>query len=218
MDINHVTDFRDATKHDLEPYLNNFDANVLFQDVFIKSYVGFPLVILISVSLLTGFMLITSIASNGTNPKRSKNVIKNLFIFLGSSCVLILYILLVTDDFKDIYIQKELKQNNPHFESIRVKGEIDDISNGSNRDNQELRFNDGKHIYYVTIPSDTIVRSGDSIDVSIKNRLADKNTKDRVLSDAINKPENKVTIKHKDQINHSHIIFNHEKEDNTNND
>lgn len=217
MDINHVTDFRDATKHDLEPYLNNFDANVLFQDVFIKSYVGFPFVILVSVSLLTGFMLITSIASNGTNPKRSKNVIKNLFIFLGSSFVLILYILLVNDDFKDIYIQKELKQNNPHFETIHIKGEIDDISNGSDRNNQELRFNDGKHIYYVTIPSDTIVRSGDSINVTIKDRIADKNTKQRVLSDAINKPENKVTIKHKDQTYQSHIIFNHEKKDDINN-
>ena len=123
----------------------------------------------------------------------------------------------ITKDFNNKKIELALKQNNPHFKTVHVKGEIDDISNGSDRDNQEVRFNDGKHIYYVTIPSDTIVRSGDSIDVAINNRLVDKNTKQRVLSDTINKPKNKVTIKHQDQTNHSHIIFNHEKEDDTNN-
>ena len=123
----------------------------------------------------------------------------------------------ITKDFNNKKIELALKQNNPHFETVHVKGEIDDISNGSDRDNQEVRFNDGKHIYYVTIPSDTIVRSGDSIDVTINNRLVDKNTKQRVFSDTINKPKNKIIIKHQDQTNHSHIIFNHEKEDDTNN-
>lgn len=46
----------------------------------------------------------------------------------------------------------------------------------------------------------------------MKNRIVDKYTKQCILSDTINKPKNKVTIKHQNQTYQAHIIFNHEQE------
>lgn len=213
MDINHVTDFRDATYHDLKPFVDNFHTKTTLSDLFLNTRGG---LIILSCVILTFIGLIVAYLMFAFEKDL---LIYQIFIILMSMLVLVSPLTMesqIKKDFNNKMIKHELKQNNPHFETIHIKGEIDDISNGSNRDNQELRFNDGKHNYYVTIPSDTIVRSGDTINISIKDRLVDKNTKQRVLSDTINKPENKVTIKHKDQINHSHIIFNHKKEDDTN--
>lgn len=207
-----VTDFRDAKYHDLKPFVDNLHTKTTLSDMFLNTKAGLIIlccVILAVIGLIVALLMFAF---------EKDLIIYQIFIASMSMMILVLPTTIESEikkDFNNKIIKHELDQNTPHFESIRVKGEIDDISNGSNRNDQEIRFNDGKYIYYVTIPSDTIVRSGDSINVTIKDRIADKNTKQRVLSDAINKPENKVTIKHKDQINHSHIIFNHKKEDDT---
>lgn len=207
-----ISNTHDATYHDLKPFVDNFHTKTSLSDIFLNTTGG---LIIVGCTVLAIIGLITTLLMFAFE----KNlIIYQCFIFAMSFLILCLPLTMesqINKDFDNKHIKLTLKQNNPHFETVHVKGEIDDISNGSNRDNQELRFNDGKYIYYVTIPSDTIVRSGDSINVTIKDRIADKNTKQRVLSNAINKPENKVTIKHKDQINHSHIIFNHKKEDDT---
>lgn len=209
-----ITNVHDATYQDLKPFVDNFHTKITLSDLFLNTHGG---LIILSCVILTFIGLIVALLMFAF---KKDLLIYQLFIILMSMVVFILPITIesqIKKDFDNKEIELALKQNNPHFETVHVKGEIDDISNGSDRDNQEVRFNDGKHIYYVTIPSDTIVRSGDSIDVTINNRLVDKNTKQRVLSDTINKPKNKVTIKHQNQTNHSHIIFNHEKEDDTNN-
>lgn len=209
-----ITNVHDATYQDLKPFVDNFHTKITLSDLFLNTHGG---LIILSCVILTFIGLIVALLMFAF---KKDLLIYQLFIILMSMVVFILPITMesqIKKDFDNKEIELALKQNNPHFETVHVKGEIDDISNGSDRDNQEVRFNDGKHIYYVTIPSNTIVRSGDSIDVTINNRLVDKNTKQRVLSDTINKPKNKVTIKHQDQTNHSHIIFNHEKEDDTNN-
>lgn len=209
-----ITNVHDATYQDLKPFVDNFHTKITLSDLFLNTHGG---LIILSCVILTFIGLIVALLMFAF---KKDLLIYQLFIILMSMVVFILPITIesqIKKDFDNKEIELALKQNNPHFETVHVKGEIDDISNGSDRDNQEVRFNDGKHIYYVTIQSNTIVRSGDSIDVTINNRLVDKNTKQRVLSDTINKPKNKVTIKHQDQTNHSHIIFNHEKEDDTNN-
>lgn len=208
-----ITNVHDATHHDLKPFVDNFHTKITLSDLFLNTHGGLIMLSCLTLTFIGLFVALLMFAF------KKDLLIYQIFIILMSMVVFILPITIksqIKKDFDNKEIELALKQNNPHFETVHVKGEIDDISNGSDRDNQEVRFNDGKHIYYVTIPSDTIVRSGDSIDVTIKDRLVDKNTKQRVLSDTINKPKNKVTIKHQDQTNHSHIIFNHEKEDDNN--
>lgn len=209
-----ITNVHDATYQDLKPFVDNFHTKTSLSDLFLNTNGGLVILgclTLVIIGIITILLLFAF--------KEDLIILQGVIAFIT---LLILFSPIIIGsqiekDFDNKKIELALKQNNPHFETVHVKGEIDDISNGSDRDNQEVRFNDGKHIYYVTIPSNTIVRSGDSIDVTINNRLVDKNTKQRVLSDTINKPKNKVTIKHQDQTNHSHIIFNHEKEDDTNN-
>lgn len=208
-----ITNVHDATYQDLKPFVDNFHTKTSLSDLFLNTNGGLVILgclTLVIIGIITILLLFAF--------KEDLIILQGVIAFIT---LLILFSPItigsqIEKDFDNKEIELALKQNNPHFETVHVKGEIDDISNGSDRDNQEVRFNDGKHIYYVTIPSDTIVRSGDAIDVTIKDRLVDKNTKQRVLSDTINKPKNKVTIKHQDQTNHSHIIFNHEKEDDNN--
>lgn len=209
-----ITNVHDATYQDLKPFVDNFHTKTSLSDLFLNTNGGLVILgclTLVIIGIITILLLFAF--------KEDLIILQGVIAFIT---LLILFSPVtigsqIEKDFDNKKIELALKQNNPHFETVHVKGEIDDISNGSDRDNQEVRFNDGKHIYYVTIQSNTIVRSGDSIDVTINNRLVDKNTKQRVLSDTINKPKNKVTIKHQDQTNHSHIIFNHEKENDTNN-
>lgn len=208
-----ITNVHDATYQDLKPFVDNFHTKTSLSDLFLNTNGGLVILGCLTLVIIGIITILLLFAFK-----------EDLIILQGVIAFIILLILFspvtigsqIEKDFDNKKIELALKQNNPHFETVHVKGEIDDISNGSDRDNQEVRFNDGKHIYYVTIPSNTIVRSGDSIDVTINNRLVDKNTKQRVLSDTINKPKNKVTIKHQDQTNHSDIIFNHEKEDDNN--
>lgn len=209
----HITNTHDAKYHDLKPFIDNFHTKTSLSDLFLNTNGG--LVILGSLTLvIIGIITILLLFAFK----------EDLIILQGVIAFITLLILFspvtigsqIEKDFDNKKIELVLKQNNPHFETVHIKGEIDDISNGSDRDNQEIRFNDKKHIYYVTIPSDTIVRSGDSIDVTMKNRIVDKYTKQRILSDTINKPKNKVTIKHQDQTYQSHIIFDHEQEEDSN--
>lgn len=209
----HITNTHDAKYHDLKPFVDNFHTKTSLSDLFLNTNGGLVILgclTLVIIGIITILLLFAF--------KEDLIILQGVIAFIT---LLILFSPVtigsqIEKDFDNKKIELVLKQNNPHFETVHIKGEIDDISNGSDRDNQEIRFNDKKHIYYVTIPSDTIVRSGDSIDVTINNRLVDKNTKQRILSDTINKPKNKVTIKHQDQTNHSHIIFDHEQEEDSN--
>lgn len=210
-----ITNVHDATHQDLKPFVDNFHTKTTFSDAYLNTHGGLIILFCLILPLIGLFIAFLMFIFEKGLP------IYPIIIVIISIIVFILPTMMgpqIKKDLDNKKIELALKQNNPHFETVHVKGEIDDISNGSDRDNQEVRFNDGKHIYYVTITPNTIVRSGDLIDVRINNRLVDKNTKQRILSDTINKPKNKVTIKHQDQTNHSHIIFNHKKENDTNND
>lgn len=203
----HITNTHDATRHDLKSFINNFHTKTSLSDLFLNTNAG---LIILGCVILTIIGLIITLLLFAFEKDL---LIYQIFVFGISLLIFCLPATMTSQiekDFNNKKIELALKQNNPHFETIHVKGEIDDISNGSDRDNQEIRFNDGKHIYYVTIPSDTIVRSGDTIDVIMNDRMVDKNTKQRMLSHAINNPKNKVTIKHQDQTYQSHIIFNHD--------
>lgn len=202
-----ITNTHDATYHDLKPFVDNFHTKTSLSDLFLNTNAG---LIILGCVILTIIGLIITLLLFAFEKDL---LIYQIFVFGISLLIFCLPATMTSQiekDFNNKKIELALKQNNPHFETIHVKGEIDDISNGSDRDNQEIRFNDGKHIYYVTIPSDTIIRSGDTIDVIMNDRMVDKNTKQRMLSHAINNPKNKVTIKHQDQTYQSHIIFNHD--------
>lgn len=202
-----ITNTHDATYHDLKPFVDNFHTKTSLSDIFLNTNAG---LIILGCVILTIIGLIITLLLFAFEKDL---LIYQIFVFGISLLIFCLPATMTSQiekDFNNKKIELALKQNNPHFETIHVKGEIDDISNGSDRDNQEIRFNDGKHIYYVTIPSDTIIRSGDTIDVIMNDRMVDKNTKQRMLSHAINNPKNKVTIKHQDQTYKSHIIFNHD--------
>lgn len=63
--------------------------------------------------------------------------------------------------------------------------------------NQTIKFNDkDNNIYYVDVPSDTIITTDDTITVKIEDRLIDDKTNEKLLSESMNKPEGIVIIKH----------------------
>ena len=205
----YITNTHDATYHDLEPFVNNFYTKTSLSDLLLNTNGGLIILgclTLTCIGLIT-FILLFALKENSII-LQCITVSITLLIF----CLPFIMESQIKKDFNNKKIELALKQNDPHFETVHVKGEVDNISNGSDRDNQEIRFNDRKHIYYVTIPSDTIVKNGDTIDITIKNRIVDKNIKQNILSDAINKPKYKMTIKRQDQTYQSHIIFNHEQE------
>lgn len=107
-------------------------------------------------------------------------------------------------------VKSELKHGKPYYRDVNITGTIDDISNGSNKSSQEIRFtHDGKN-YYVTIPSDISARPLDKIHVSIHRQLVDNKSKYNNLNDTLffktTDFKNSVEIHHDGRVNKTHLF------------
>ena len=146
-----------------------------------------------------------------TTMKRIENErIKNIiFVIIMTLAIIVgcITILVAFHVKKERMIDYEYKHNHPHYQTLSTNGTIDAISNGSNRETQELRFSKQNTNYYIKVPSDVAIRSGDTIRVNIKHQLVDNVLKTNNLSQSYNKPESDITIKHNGKTKHTHGIF-----------
>lgn len=95
---------------------------------------------------------------------------------------------------------------NPYYRNVNISGSINDISNGSNSDNQELRFDYNGKNYYVTIPSDIPAQSNDKVNVKINKQLVFDELNLNNLNKDLSREKNNVTINHHDKTYHTHLI------------
>lgn len=109
---------------------------------------------------------------------------------------------------KSMIINEELNDYKPQFRNVHITSYIDDISNGSGKSSQELRFEHNGKNYYALIPSDIPVTTNDKITINIKKQIIDKNLNKKHLSESINHPKNKITIYHRNKTYNTKLIIN----------
>lgn len=110
---------------------------------------------------------------------------------------------------ESININEELDDFKPQFRNVHITTQIDDISNGSKKNTQELRFEHKGENYYAFIPSKTPVTTDDEITIDIKEQIVDKKLDKHQLSQSINEPKNKVTINHRGKTYNTTLNFTH---------
>lgn len=108
---------------------------------------------------------------------------------------------------KHFDITYELEHHHPKYRDINITSHIDDISNGSIQDTQELRFAYNNKNYYITIPSDVPVSTNNKINIKIKNQMVDDIRDKHNLNEALNKPDGQITIQHRDKTYKTHIKY-----------
>lgn len=101
---------------------------------------------------------------------------------------------------------KHYLNQNPYYRNVNISGTINDISNGSDSDNQELRFDHNGKNYYVTIPSDIPAQSDDKVNVKINKQIVFDELHLNNLNDDLSRGKNNVTINHHDKTYHTHLI------------
>lgn len=108
---------------------------------------------------------------------------------------------------ESVKINEELDDFKPQFRNVHITSHIDDISNGSEKNTQELRFEHKGENYYAVIPSKTPVTTDDEVTIDIKEQIVDKKLNKHHLSQSINEPKNKVTIKHRGKTHYTTLNF-----------
>lgn len=155
--------------------------------------------IIITVILI--YAIITSKISN-VYAKRICSIIGFIIIVVASIFVCIF----LNNYHKRTLAHYELHNRDAHYRTITLKGKVDDISNGSQSETQEIRFSNDNKNYYVTIASNIPVTTSDSITVKLNKQLVDNSMNLNNLSESINDNNNKVIIKHNDINNKTNLI------------
>lgn len=138
-----------------------------------------------------------------------KNKIITVMFFISALLSLIAGVT-VPHYFKEsVKINEELDDFNPQYRNVHITSHIDDISNGSEKNTQELRFEHKGENYYAVIPSKTPVTTNDKVTIDIKNQIVDKKLNKHHLSQSINEPKNKVTINHRGKTYNTTLNFTH---------
>lgn len=116
-------------------------------------------------------------------------------------CIVVGFILTIAvsvfsvKDFIDKNSNEELEVKS---QNIKIESTIDNITNGSDKDEKELRLSSNKHNYYITIEDDVPVKVGDTIKIKGNNILTTKQNRNaRDLSDNLDAKPLDVTITHK---------------------
>lgn len=106
------------------------------------------------------------------------------------------------------YANNKLEHNKPQIQSIVIKNAnvVNVDRSDSNENQQEITLQDDNKNYYITIPDTTAVNENDKIDIEIKEQLIDKTLKKNDLSQSINQPKSKITIKHNQSTNKVPLI------------
>lgn len=169
----------DVSKEVIKQYLG-LSSN--YFSIYWKLYAVLCFFLLISIML--GFILRID--------KFVKIVIPVFLLFLlVTTTIYILY------EYQSLVIKDELHVKS---QDINIETKVDDINNGSDKDNQELRFNSNGYNYYITIDKNSAVRVGDNVKIKGHNLITTK--KDRHshdLSRSLNSKKLDVTIIHDKQ-------------------
>lgn len=181
--------YNDISKH--INYVNDYDTPMANVNAITVTACTLGSIILIALVIYV-ILLISS--SNILKP--IIYIIISLLVIFGSF-ILICTLVFRHNDQK--LINYELKHRDPHFRTFTINGKVEDISNGSDRDTQELRFSKNGKNYYTTISSDIPVTISDPITVKIDNQLVDNTMKPRNLSESLNKTNSIVIIEHENQ-------------------
>lgn len=183
---------RELYKHysfNIEP--QGFTGNISYMVIMI-------ILVIILMVILIGTLSVQRSIDSKSNPYKKSNS----FVYIGYALVLILGMAMIilsvqkSKQADENKINAERSQNNPRYETITAKGTVINITD-EGYSNQTIKFNDkDNNIYYVDVPSDTIITTDDTITVKIEDRLIDDKTNEKLLSESMNKPEGIVIIKH----------------------
>ena len=142
--------------------------------------------------------------------KISNNYAKHIYSIISFIIIIVASIfvcIFLNNHHKRTLAHYELQNRDAHYRTITLKGNVDDISNGSQSETQEIRFSNNNKNYYVTIASNIPVTTSDSITVKLNKQLVDNSMNLNNLSESINdNNNNKVIIKHNDINNKTNLI------------
>lgn len=127
-----------------------------------------------------------------------KRIIYTFIVFIS---VVSIYIVL-DKTYKHFTIKYYLDQN-PYYRNVNITGTINDISNGSDSDTQELRFSHNNENYYITVPSKVVTQTNDKITVKIKKQLVIDELNLNNLNDDLKHQKSNIIIKHYNKTYHT---------------
>lgn len=194
-----------ATYDDLSKHINNIEIydfsikNTYTTNTIITAF----FIMLIIVIMLVIATLLISFKLKSTFGKIICIVICSIIAIL--SCMFISNKL---DDYKNYkIINYELKHKDPHYRTFTVSGKVDNIRDGTEYNQQDIKFKDSHHeTYFVTISSDVPVKKSDKITVEVNKQLIDNGINLYDLSESINKSNSFVTINHNNQKHNTKLI------------
>lgn len=169
----------DVSKEVIKQYLGLGSG---YFSVYWKLYVVLCFFLLISIML--GFILRVD--------KFFKIVIPVFLLFL-----LVINTVYILYEYQSLVNKDELQVKS---QDINIESKVDDINNGSDKANQELRFNSNGYNYYITIDKNIAVRVGDNIKIKGNNLInTNKDRHSHDLSRSLNSKKLNVTITHDNQ-------------------
>lgn len=164
-------------------------------------YTNIRMLCLLIASILT-LIIIFFVAAN---QYRFGFKFKAILIIISILCIIASF--MIPHHFKEsMIINEELNDYNPQYRNVHITSHIDDISNGSTSNDQELRFEHDRKNYYAIIPSDIPVTTNDKVTIDIKEQIIDKDLNKHHLSQSVNDPKNKVTIQHRGKTYNTELI------------
>lgn len=194
-----------ATYDDLSKHINNIEIydfsinNIYTSNTIVKAF----FIMLIIVIMLVIATLLISFKLKSTFAKIICIIICLIITIL--SCITTYNAL---DNYKNNkIITYELKHKDPHYRTFTVSGEIDNIRNGTEHNQQDIKFKDSHHeTYFVTISSNVPVKKSDKITVKVNKQLVDNGMNLYDLSESINNSDSFVTINHNNQKYNTKLI------------
>lgn len=124
-----------------------------------------------------------------------------IYTFIVFISVISIYIVL-DKTYKHFTIKYYLDQN-PYYRNVNITGTINDISNGSDSNTQELRFSHNNENYYIIVPSKVVTQTNDKITVKIKKQLVIDELNLNNLNDDLKHQKSNIIIKHHNKTYHT---------------
>lgn len=121
------------------------------------------------------------------------------FIFICLMNIIVIYLAIANLSLPNIIQHRYLSNDKLKEYTINGKCVVNNIENGSDTDQQELRIDDGKKNYYITLPSKIPVSSGDKINIHNQKIVQNKFDNHHNFSKNIKSHSIKITINHNHQ-------------------
>lgn len=194
-----------ATYDDLSKHINNIEIyDYSFENVYTSNTVvkAFFIMLIVIIMLVTAAVLISF---------KLKSTFAKIICIVICSTIAILSCMFISnklDNYKDHkLINYELKHKDPHYRTFTVSGKVDNIRDGTEYNQQDIKFKDDHHkTYFATISSDVPVKKSDTIKVEVNKQLVDNGMILYNLSESINNSDSFVTINHNNQKHNTKLI------------